>query len=73
MEVKMAEICIKVPEKIPASTLRRKINELIIEEEMRWVLFDKCKNELSFTVKELDELEIAREAAWKETKKKYDL
>ena len=69
----MAEICIKVPENIPASTLRRKIEELIIEEEMRWVLFDKCKNELSLSVKELDELEIAREAAWKETKKKYGL
>ncbi len=69
----MAEICIQFPEKIPASALKRKIDELIKEEEIRWVLFEKCKNELSLSKKELDELEIAREDAWKETKKKYGL
>lgn len=69
----MVEICIQVPEKIPASTLKRKIDELIKEEEIRWVLFEKCKDELSLSERELEELEIAREDAWKETKKKYGL
>jgi len=66
----MAEICIQFPEMIPVSALKRKIDELIKEEEIKWVLFEKCKNELSLSEKELDELEIAREDAWKETKKK---
>jgi len=69
----MTEICIHVPEEIPESVLKRKIDELIEEEELRWTLFEKCKNELSLTVKELDELEMARAEAWKETKRKYGL
>ncbi len=33
------------------------------EEEIRWVLFEKCKKELSLDEKELEELEIIREKA----------
>ncbi len=69
----MTEICITLPEEIPVSTLKRKIDELIKEEEIRWTLFKKCKDELSLSEKELEELEITREVAWKETKKKYGL
>lgn len=54
-------------------SLKRKIDCLIREEEIRWVLFEKCKKELSLDEKELEELEIVREKAWKETKKKYGL
>lgn len=54
-------------------SLKRKIDDLIREEEIRLVLFEKCKKELSLSEKELDELEIVREIAWKETKKKYRL
>jgi len=55
------------------SSLKRKIDALIQEEEIRWVLFEKCKKELSLGKNELEELEIVREKAWKETKKKYGL
>lgn len=69
----MSEIIIQVPKEIPVSNLKRKIDELIKEEEIRWVLFEKCIEELSLSEKDLEELEIAREEAWKETKKKYGL
>lgn len=54
-------------------SLKRKIDDLIREEEIRGVLFEKCKKELSLGEKELEELEIVREKAWIETKKKYGL
>ncbi|MDP2765957.1 MAG: hypothetical protein Q8O41_00670 [Candidatus Methanoperedens sp.] len=69
----MSEIIIQVPKEIPVSNLKRKIDELIKEEEIRWVLFEKCIEELSLSEEDLEELEIAREEAWKETKKKYGL
>ncbi|MBU4373684.1 MAG: hypothetical protein KKD69_05000 [Euryarchaeota archaeon] len=69
----MSEIIIQVPKEIPVSNLKRKIDELIKEEEIRWVLFEKCIEELSLSEKDLEELEIAREEAWKETKEKYGL
>jgi len=50
-------------------SLKRKIDELIKEEEVKWALFEKCKEEISLTEEELNELE----EAWKETKKKYGL
>jgi len=69
----MSEIIIQVPKEIPVSNLKRKIDELIKEEEIKWVLFEKCIEELSLSEKDLEELEIAREEAWKGTKKKYGL
>ncbi|MCX9074465.1 MAG: hypothetical protein OIN88_07370 [Candidatus Methanoperedens sp.] len=65
----MSEIIIQVPKEIPVSSLKRKIDELVREEEIRWVLFEKCIEELSLSEKDLEELEIAREEVWKETKK----
>ena len=70
---KMNEIRIKIPKEIPLPSLKRKIDELIKEEEVKWALFEKCKEEISLTEEELNELEKAREEAWKETKKKYGL
>lgn len=69
----MGEIKINVPEWLPLPFLKRKIDELIKEEEMKWALFQKCKDELSLGEEELMELEGAREKAWKETKKKFNL
>jgi hypothetical protein len=71
--ITMSEITIRVPEEIPLPSLKRKIDELVKEEEMKWALFEKCKEELSLTQQDLDELEKIREESWKETKKKYKL
>ena len=69
----MSEITIKVPEEIPLPSIKKKIDELIKEEEIKWALFEKCKEELSLTEEDLSELEKVREESWKETKKKYKL
>ena len=69
----MSELLIQIPKDIPVSSIKRRIDDLIQEEEIRWVLFEKCKNELALNEKELGELEIVREKAWKETKKRYGL
>ena len=71
--ITMSEITIKVPEEIPILSIKRKIDELIKEEEMKWALFEKCKEELSLTDEDLDELEKIREESWKNVKKKYKL
>ena len=69
----MSEITIKVPEEIPLPSIKKKIDELIKEEEIKWALFEKCKEELSLTEEDLSELEKVREESWKEIKKKYKL
>lgn len=69
----MTEITIKIPENIPLPLLKRKINKLIKEEEIRWALFEKSRDEILLSQEELDELEEIRDKAWKETRKKYGL
>jgi hypothetical protein len=69
----MEEITIKVPKGLPGSYLKKKIDDLVREEELKWALFERCKEELSLTEDDLKELEIARERAWSETRKKYGL
>lgn len=73
MWFKMGEIVITVPEGIPLSLLKRKIKELVKEEEIKWALFEKCKDELLLDKTDLDELEKLRDKAWRETRKKYAL
>ncbi|MEA1993312.1 MAG: hypothetical protein U9N35_02805 [Euryarchaeota archaeon] len=69
----MNDLKIKIPEEIPFSSLKRKVDELIKDEELKWALFRKYKEELSLEKKELNGLEKEREKAWKKTKKKYGL
>lgn len=69
----MSELLIQIPKDIPVASIKRRIDDLIQEEEIRWVLFEKCKKDLALNEKELGELEIVREKAWKETKKRYGL
>ena len=69
----MSEITIKVPEEIPLPSIKKKIDELIKEEKIKWALFEKCKEELPLTEEDLSEFEKVREESWKETKKKYKL
>jgi hypothetical protein len=69
----MSEIKITVPEGIPLSPLKKKIKDLVKEEEIKWALFEKCKDELLLDKTDLDELEKLRDKAWQQTKKKYAL
>jgi hypothetical protein len=73
MRFNMTEITIKIPEGIPLPLLKKKIDNLIKEEEIRWTLFEKSRDEILLSPEELNELEKIRGKAWKETRKKYDL
>lgn len=52
---------------------QRKIDRLVKEEEIKWTLFEKCKDELLLDKSDLEDLKNIREKAWNETKKKYAL
>ena len=69
----MEEIIVKIPKGIPGPYLKKKIDDLVKEEELKWALFERCKDELLLTEDDLVGLEAARERAWSETRKKYDL
>ena len=69
----MEEITIKIPKGLPGPYLKKKIDDLVEEEALKWALFKRCKEELALTEDDLEELEKAREKAWSETRKKYDL
>ena len=69
----MEEIIVKIPKGLPGPYLKKKIDDLVKEEELKWALFERCKEELSLTDGDLEELESARENAWSETRKKYGL
>jgi hypothetical protein len=70
----MEEITVKVPRGLPGPYLKKKkIDGLVREEELKWALFERCKEDLSLSEDDLVELERAREKAWCETRKKYGL
>lgn len=69
----MEEIIIKVPKGLPGLYLKKKIDDLVREEELKWALFERCREEISLTEEDLEELEKVREKAWSETRKKYGL
>ena len=69
----MAEIKIRVPNNIPPHVLRKRIEEVVQEEELKWALFERAKEEVALTEEDLEMLEGVREETWKERKKKYGL
>jgi hypothetical protein len=64
---------VEVPEGIPLKPLKKKIDELVKEEEARWVLFERAKEEINLSEEELEELKEIRESVWREEKKRLDL
>jgi len=69
----MGVIEVVVPEYLPVKPLKKKIDELVREEEARWVLFERSVEELNLSEAELEELESLRESVWKEEKKRLGL
>jgi hypothetical protein len=69
----MGELLVQVPESVPLTPLKKKINELVKEEELRWALYEKCKDDLDVSDRDLIELERIREDVWQKEKKKYGL
>ncbi len=69
----MSIIEVEVPERLPLKPLKKKIDELVKEEEARWVLFERSVEEINLSEAELEELEGVRERIWKEEKKRLGL
>lgn len=69
----MGEITVKIPKGVPLPPLNKKIDQLVKEEEVRWALFYKSREELVINREELEDLEEIREKIWSEEKKIYDL
>ena len=69
----MGELLVQVPESVPLMPLKKKIDELVKEEELRWALFEKCKDDLTMSEEDLNELERIREEVWQKEKKKFGL
>jgi len=69
----MGEITVKIPKGVPLPPLKKKIDQLVKEEEVRWALFYKSREELVINREELEDLEEIREKIWSEEKKIYDL
>jgi low affinity Fe/Cu permease len=69
----MGVIEVEVPEGIPLKPLKKKIDELVREEEARWVLFERAKEEINLSEAELEELEEIRERVWRDEKIKLGL
>jgi len=64
---------VEVPEGIPLKSLKKKIDELVKEEEARWVLFERAKEEINLSEAELEGLEEIRERVWRDEKKRLSL
>ena len=69
----MGVIEVEVPEGIPLKPLKKKINELVKEEEARWVLLERAKEEINLSEEELEDLEEIRESVWREEKEEAGL
>jgi len=46
----MSEIRIKIPKEVSLPSLKRKIDELIKEEEVKWALFEKCTENFLYNI-----------------------
>jgi len=53
--------------------LKKKIDQLIKKEGVRWALFYKSREELAINREELEDLEEIRKKIWSEEKKRYGL
>lgn len=69
----MGEIVVKVPEGLPLIHLKKKIDDLVKEEGLRWALMERCKADLGLESEDLERLEQIREEVWLREKKRYVL
>lgn len=65
----MGVIEVEIPDFLPIKPLKKKIDDLILEEETRWILFRKAVDDLDLKEEDLLELEKVRDSVWKEEKK----
>lgn len=64
---------VEIPDYLPLKPLKKKIDDLIREEETKWVLFKRAVEDLDLSEDDLLSLEGVRERVWKEEKKSLGL
>ncbi|NMB86234.1 MAG: hypothetical protein A4E44_02069 [Methanosaeta sp. PtaB.Bin018] len=69
----MGVIEVEIPDFLPMKPLKKKIEDLVKEEEIRWVLFRRATEDLDLSNEDLLVLEEVREKVWKEEKKSLGL
>lgn len=69
----MGVIEVEIPDCLPLKPLKKKIDDLIREEETKWVLFERAVEDLDLSKEDLIALEKVREQVWKEEKKSLGL
>jgi len=69
----MTEIVLTVPDDLPLPGLITRLNDLIAEEHLKWMLFIKSVDELAMDNKDIAIFEDIRVQTWTETRKKFGL
>lgn len=69
----MTEIVLKVPDDLPLPGLIARLNDLIAEEHLKWMLFIKSVDELGVDDEDMVIFENIRVQTWKENRKKFDV
>jgi hypothetical protein len=69
----MTEIVLKVPDDLPLPTLIARLNDIIAEEHLRWMLFTKSVDVLALDDGDMTAFEELRGKAWIETKRDFGL
>jgi hypothetical protein len=64
---------VEIPDCLTLKPLKKKIDDLIKEEETKWVLFKRAAEDLDLAEEDLLDLEKARESVWKEEKESLGL
>ncbi|AGB02830.1 hypothetical protein [Methanoregula formicica] len=69
----MTEIVLNVPDDLPLPGLVARLERLIEEEHLKWMLFSKSVDAIALDDKDQAAFEKVREQAWNGTKKEFGL
>jgi hypothetical protein len=69
----MTEIVLDVPDDLPLPGLIDRLNTVIAEEHLKWMLFSKSADVIALDEKDMTALEGMRDETWKDKKKLFGL
>lgn len=71
--IPMTEIVLKVPDDMPLPGLISRLNDLIAEEHLKWMLFTKSVDELAVDTRDMMAFEDMRAQVWNAKRKDFGL
>ena len=69
----MTEIILKVPDDLPLPNIIARLNDIIAEEHLKWMLFTKSVNELAVDTTDTKAFEDLRAEIWTGKSKDFGL